>query len=131
MARFNHRREDDVDTDRSFWRSPYIGAGLVAASAVLAAAGLAAYFGSRKAAPVRRSKGSIPRRGGSQLQANAAKALRLKDEAGPQTTTPSHRTAHRGGVQGPQIGYSDTRLGKEATYTSNLKRSHNARSGDA
>ena len=67
----------------------------------------------------------------SALEANAKKALRMKQEAGPQTHIPEHRTPHEGGVQGSQVGYSDTALGKESTYTSNLKRSHNARTGDA
>ena len=64
------------------------------------------------------------------LRENAEKALRMKREAGPQTHIPEHRTSHQGGVAGPQTGYSDTGLGKESTYTSNLKRSHNARTGD-
>ena len=67
----------------------------------------------------------------STLQENAEKALRLKQEAGPQAQIPEHRTSRQGGVQGPQVGYTDTMLGKESTYTSNLKRSHNARTGDA
>lgn len=66
----------------------------------------------------------------SDLRANAEKALRMKQEAGAQTNIPEHRTSHDGGVQGPQVGYTDTLLGKEATYASNLKRSHNPRSGD-
>ena len=69
--------------------------------------------------------------GKTELQRNAERALRLKQEAGPQTQIPEHRTSHQGGVQGPQVGYTDTMLGKESTYTSNLKRSHNARTGDA
>jgi hypothetical protein len=66
----------------------------------------------------------------STLRENAEKALQMKQAAGPQTTTPEHRTSHEGEIQGGQVGYSDTALGKESTYTSNLKRSHNARSGD-
>lgn len=69
--------------------------------------------------------------GKSELQENAEKALHMKEEAGTQTQIPPHQTSHEGGVHGSQIGYSDTALGKESTYTSNLKRSHNARSGDA
>jgi hypothetical protein len=69
--------------------------------------------------------------GKSELQANAEKALEMKRQAGPQTNIPEHQTSHEGGVQGSQINYSDTALGKESTYESNLKRSHNARSGDA
>ncbi|MGA0594518.1 hypothetical protein [Enterovirga sp. CN4-39] len=69
--------------------------------------------------------------GKSDLQKNAEKALRMKQEAGPQTSIPEHQTAREGGVQGGQVGYSDTGVGQESTYTSNLKRSHNPRSGDA
>ena len=69
--------------------------------------------------------------GKSELQQNAEKALRMKQEAGPQTSIPEHQTAHEGGVQGGQMGYTETALGTEPTYTSNLKRSHNARTGDA
>jgi hypothetical protein len=67
----------------------------------------------------------------SQLQQNAEKALHMKQEAEPQAHIPEHQTSHQGGVQGSQVGYSDTAIGKEPTYTSNLKRSHNARTGDA
>ncbi len=66
-----------------------------------------------------------------ELMANAEKALRMKQEAGPQTHIPEHQTSHEGGVGEPQVGYTDTMVGKEPTYTPNLKRSHNARSGDA
>ena len=80
------------------------------------------------------SKGGDPGTGSnggkSTLRENAEKALHMKQAAGPQTTTPEHRTAHGGEVQGGQVGYSDTAIGKESTYTSNLKRSHNARTGD-
>jgi hypothetical protein len=69
--------------------------------------------------------------GKSELQQNAEKALRMKQEAGPQTHIPEHQTSHEGGVGEPQVGYTDTMVGKEPTYTPNLKRSHNARSGDA
>jgi hypothetical protein len=83
------------------------------------------------------TKGNVSRTDGSRrsgksaLQRNAERALRLKQEAGPQRQIPEHRTAHQGGVQAPQVGYTDTALGREPTYTSNLKRSHNARTGDA
>ncbi len=100
--------------------------------AVVGLGWLAANLISRRAA----AKAEPPRRAGrrfgkSALQRNAEKALRMKQEAGPQTQIPEHRTSHQGGVQGPQVGYTDTMLGKESTYTSNLKRSHNARTGDA
>jgi hypothetical protein len=68
--------------------------------------------------------------GKSELRRNAEKALAMKQAAGPQTHIPEHRTSHDGGVAGGQVGYSDTAVGKEPTYTSNLKRSHNARVGD-
>ena len=64
------------------------------------------------------------------LQENAAKALRMKQDAGPQTNIPEHQTSHEGGVREPQVGYTDTAVGREPTHASNLKRSHNARSGD-
>src|SRR3954466_10256179 len=70
------------------------------------------------------------RRGKTPLQQNMEKALHLK-EAEPQTNIPEHQTAHEGGVLGSQVDYSDTAVGKEPTYTPNLKRSHVARSGDA
>jgi hypothetical protein len=100
--------------------------GLVAAGAVLATIGIASYLGRRRVQAIRPG-----RAGKSTLQANAEKALKMKEAAGPQAHIPPHRTSHQGGVQGPQIGYTDTALGKEPTYTSNLKRSHNARTGDA
>src|SRR3954467_6551348 len=71
------------------------------------------------------------RSGKTPLQQNMEKALHMKQEAGPQTNIPEHQTAHEGGVQGSQVNYSDTAVGKEPTYTPNLKRSHVARSGDA
>ena len=69
--------------------------------------------------------------GKSALQQNAEKALRMKQEVGPQTHIPEYQTSHEGGVQGGQVGYSDTAVGREPTHASNLKRSHNARVGDA
>ena len=68
--------------------------------------------------------------GKSSLQENMEKALRMKQEAGAQTNIPEHQTSHEGGVQGAQVNYTDTAIGKEPTYTPNLKRSHNARTGD-
>ena len=69
--------------------------------------------------------------GKTTLQRNAEKALRMKREAGPDARIPEHQTAHEGGVRGSQVNYSDTAIGKEPTYTPNLKRSRVARSGDA
>ncbi len=70
------------------------------------------------------------RSGKTALRMNAEKALQMMRDAGVQTHVPNHQTPHDGGVKGPQVGYSDTALGKQATYASNLKRSHNARTGD-
>ncbi|MBV9078678.1 MAG: hypothetical protein JO048_14500 [Methylobacteriaceae bacterium] len=68
--------------------------------------------------------------GKSELQDKAEKALALKKQAGPGAQIPEHRTPHEGGVRAPQVGATDTALGLEPTQTPNLKRSHNARSGD-
>ena len=67
----------------------------------------------------------------SALQENMEKALRMKQEAGPQTNIPDHVTSHEGGVRGSQIGYTDTAVGKEGTFTENTGRSHGARVGDS
>ncbi len=67
----------------------------------------------------------------STLQQNMEKALRMKQEAGPQTNIPEHVTSHEGGVRGSQVGYTDTALGKESTFTENTGRSRGARAGDA
>jgi hypothetical protein len=67
----------------------------------------------------------------SELQKNAEKALRMKQEAGAGTTTPEHRTSHDGGVKSGQVAPGDPAVTEDATSTSNLKRSHNARSGDS
>ncbi|WP_181706481.1 hypothetical protein [Chthonobacter rhizosphaerae] len=64
------------------------------------------------------------------MVANMEKALKMKEAAGPQTTTPEHTEAHDNGVHGAQMGYTDTRLGKEGTWTENVGRSHGARVGD-
>jgi hypothetical protein len=47
----------------------------------------------------------------------------MKKAAGPQARIPEHQTSHQGGVRGGQIGYTDTDLGPQSTYTPNLKRS--------
>jgi hypothetical protein len=114
-----------TDRERVAPASPGARNGLLAAAALAATVGVATYLARRKAASVAAGRPN------EDLRRNAEKALRMRKAAGPQTRIPAHRTAHQGGVQGPQIGYSDTALGKEATYTSNLKRSHNARTGDA
>jgi hypothetical protein len=69
--------------------------------------------------------------GDSDLQRNAKKALQMKREAADQTKVPEHETPREGGVGSGQVGYTDTAIGKEPTYTPNLKRSHNARTGDS
>ncbi len=74
--------------------------------------------------------GWFSRGGKSDLQQNMEKALHMKQAARPQTNIPEHRTSRDGGVQSPQVNYTDTGLGPEPTYTPNLKRSHVARSGD-
>ena len=75
--------------------------------------------------------GWFNRRGGKgDLKQNMEKALAMKREAGPQTNIPEHQTSREGGVQSPQVNYTDTGLGREPTYTPNLKRSNVARSGD-
>lgn len=66
-----------------------------------------------------------------ELKAHAREALRLKKAAGPQTTTPPHRSARDGEVGQGEVNRTDTAVGREPTFTPNLKRSHNARSGDA
>ncbi|WP_293865307.1 hypothetical protein [uncultured Alsobacter sp.] len=67
----------------------------------------------------------------SDLHKAAEKALRMKKDAGPEASTPPHRSAKQGGVRGPQVGMTDTAVGREPTQTPNLKRSHNPRTGDA
>jgi hemerythrin-like domain-containing protein len=106
------------------WRRGYLRA--------LTTSGLDRRLLSTYAGVGRRSRNDQAQRGGkTPLQRNMEKALQMKQQAGPQTNIPEHQTAHEGGVQGSQVNYSDTAVGKEPTYTPNLKRSHVARSGDA
>ena len=65
-----------------------------------------------------------------ELKANAEKALRMKQEAGPQANIPAHQTAHDGMHQDPHQVELD-RSGREGGFTPQLKRSKVARSGDA
>ena len=65
-----------------------------------------------------------------ELKANAEKALRMKQEAGPQTNIPEHQTAHDGMHPDPHQVELD-RSGREGGFTPQLKRSKVARSGDA
>jgi len=64
------------------------------------------------------------------LQENAAKALKMKDQSGPRTTIPDHCTSHEGGVQKGQIDSTDMAAGKEGTFVENLSRSRGARTSD-
>ena len=65
------------------------------------------------------------------LVANAEKALRMKQDAGPQANIPEHQTAHEGMHQDPHQVEIDVSRGREAGFTPQLKRSKVARSGDA
>ncbi|MBB4040630.1 hypothetical protein GGR34_002287 [Microvirga flocculans] len=65
------------------------------------------------------------------LKANAEKALRMKQEAGPQASIPAHRTANKGMQADPHRVEVDASGGREAGFTPQLKRSRVARSGDA
>ncbi|MBB3017128.1 hypothetical protein FHR70_000168 [Microvirga lupini] len=66
-----------------------------------------------------------------ELVANAEKALRMKQEAGPQANIPEHQTSHEGMHQDPHQVEIDASRGREAGFTPQLKRSKVARSGDA
>ncbi|MBA1154883.1 hypothetical protein [Microvirga mediterraneensis] len=66
-----------------------------------------------------------------ELKANAEKALRMKQEAGPQTNIPEHQTSHEGMHQDLHRVEVDATRGREAGFTPQLKRSKVARSGDA
>lgn len=71
-----------------------------------------------------------PKGGRSQAEI-LREALRRKTEAEPEPGAPEHRTSVDGGVSGGQVGATDTRVGKEGTWTENTGRSHGARVGDA
>ncbi len=66
-----------------------------------------------------------------ELKANAEKALRMKQEAGPQANIPEHQTSHESMHQDPHRVEVDATRGREAGFTPQLKRSKVARSGDA
>ncbi len=66
-----------------------------------------------------------------ELKANAEKALRMKQEAGPTANIPEHQTSHEGMKQDPHMVEFDRSSGREAGFTPQLKRSKVARSGDA
>jgi len=64
-----------------------------------------------------------------ELMANAEKALRMKQEAGPMANIPEHRTAHEGmRVHNSQEDHTPAR---EGYFEPELKRTKVARSGDA
>ena len=65
------------------------------------------------------------------LKANAEKALRLKQESGPEARIPPHRSAGEGMRPQDDPHASDATRGAEAGFTPQLKRSRVARSGDA
>jgi hypothetical protein len=66
-----------------------------------------------------------------ELMANAEKALRMKQEAGPTANIPEHQTSHEGMHKDPHMVEFDRSSGREAGFTPQLKRSKVARSGDA
>jgi hypothetical protein len=66
-----------------------------------------------------------------ELMANAEKALRMKQEAGPTANIPEHQTSHDGMQKDPHMVEFDRSSGREAGFTPQLKRSKVARSGDA
>ena len=66
-----------------------------------------------------------------ELMANAEKALRMKQEAGPAANIPEHQTSHECMQKDPHMMEFDRTSGREAGFTPQLKRSKVARSGDA
>ena len=64
-----------------------------------------------------------------ELVANAEKALRMKQEAGPMTNIPEHQTAHEG--MNPKTTNEDHIPAREGYFEPELKRTKVARSGDA
>jgi hypothetical protein len=64
-----------------------------------------------------------------ELKANAEKALRMKQEAGPSAHIPPHQTAHEG--MNPKTTNEDHIPAREGYFEPELKRTKVARSGDA
>ncbi len=64
-----------------------------------------------------------------ELKANAEKALRMKQEAGPTAHIPEHQTSHEG--MHADTHHVEVDRGREAGFTPQMKRSRVARSGDA
>jgi hypothetical protein len=63
------------------------------------------------------------------LRANAEKALRMKQEAGPQANIPPHQTANPG-MQSANVNTDVSRQSQEGAFEPQLKRTKVARSGD-
>src|SRR3712207_9102006 len=63
------------------------------------------------------------------LKANAEKALRMKQEAGPQTNIPEHQTSHGGEGPGAPGNNNDKALRAGATFNPHLKSQPPARPG--
>jgi hypothetical protein len=64
-----------------------------------------------------------------ELMANAEKALRMKQEAGPSAHIPDHQTANEG--MNPKTTNEDHIPAREGYFEPELKRTKVARSGDA
>jgi hypothetical protein len=65
----------------------------------------------------------------AELKANAEKALRMKQESDTGRRIPPHQTSNEG--MHPEPAMLGTDVGREASFTPELKRSRVARSGDA
>ena len=63
------------------------------------------------------------------LKANAEKALRMKQQAGPQAHIPPHQTANDG-MQSANVNTDVSRSSQEGGFEPQLKRTKVARSGD-
>ena len=63
------------------------------------------------------------------LKANAEKALRMKQQAGPQAHIPPHQTANDG-MQSANVNTDVSRGSQEGGFEPQLKRTKVARSGD-
>jgi hypothetical protein len=81
----------------------------------------------------RQAEANAGPRPNTELKANAEKALAMKREAEAKEGShiPPHRTAHEGMRPANDPNADDVARDAEGTYTSQLKRSGVARSGDA
>lgn len=77
-----------------------------------------------------RSHGKDAHEGKSELQQNMEKALHMKQEAGPQTTIPEHRTSHDGMQPHDTNDIAPSGAFEYEGNTPQLKRSHGVRRGD-